>query len=150
VDWKSAGCEVGGGGGVDGGWWVVVVAAAVNNSDLPTTMMNRSHRPGSGFLTTTDRKCGAVVHDCESSLKIPPSLVVRLVVRRLDISRSSTPAFGVCGVVELNGLTLAPPGSAHVFVGVLRSDGRRRVVDDDGRGRFSTARWHTLMPKSLF
>ena len=63
-------------------------------------------------------------------------------MRRLDISRSSTPAFGVCGVVELNGLTLAPPGSAHVFVGVLRSDGRRRVVDDDGRGRFSTARWH--------
>ena len=65
-----------------------------------------------------------------------------VVVRRLDISRSSTPAFGVCGVVELNGLTLAPPGSAHVFVGVLRSDGRRRVVDDDGRGRFSTARSH--------
>ncbi len=58
-----------------------------------------------------------------------------VVVRRLDISRSSTPAFGVCGVVELNGLTLAPPGSAHVFVGVLRSDGRRRVVVDDGRGR---------------
>ena len=121
---------------VDGGWWVVVVAAAVNHSDLPTTMMNRSHGPGGGFLTTTDRKCGAVVHDCESSLKSPPSLVVRCGSAESRYQFFSTPAVGVCRVVELNGLTLAPPGSAHVFVGVLRSDGRRRVVDDDGRGRF--------------
>ena len=53
-----------------------------------------------------------------------------VVARRLDISRSSSPATGVCGVAELYGTTLVPPGSAHEFAGVLWSGARRR----DGAG----------------
>ena len=86
-----------------------------------------SHRPGESCLATTDRRCGAAGHRLRVSG--PTETKVDVVVRRLDISRSSTPATGICGVAELYGTTLVPPGSAYEFAGVLSSGARRRDSD---------------------
>ena len=86
----------------------------------------------------------------------PTETKVDVVVRRLDISRSSTPATGVCGVAELYGTTLVPPGSAHEFAGVLWSGARRR--DGAGAGGRSRSWWNgkfrvgneRIEPKTIF
>ena len=76
-----------------------------------------SHRPGESCLATTDRRCGAAGHRLTDTR--PTETWFDVVARRLDISRSSTLATGVCGVVDFNGTTLVPPGSAHEFASVL-------------------------------
>ena len=102
-------------------------------NDSHTTLMVviiGSHRPGESCLATTDRRCGAAGHRLTVSRPTRRRGSMSTVARRLDISRSSTPATGVCGVAELYGTTLVPPGSAHEFAGVLWSGARRR----DGAG----------------
>ena len=101
VDGGSGGAAAGGGG--------------ASRTNLVAIIV--SHRPGESCLATTDRRCGAAGH--RLTVSGPTETKVDVVVRRLDISRSSTPATGVCGVAELYGTTLVPTGSAHEFAGVL-------------------------------
>jgi hypothetical protein len=89
-------------------------------NDSRTTLMVviiGSRRPGESCLATTDWRCGAAGH--RLTVSRPTETRFDVVVRRLDISRSSSPATEVCGVAELYGTTLVPPGSAHEFAGVL-------------------------------
>ena len=124
ADWWGRAVDLARRGG-DGGWkrnrrWLSL-------NDSRTTLMVvilGSHRPGESCLATTDWRCGAAGHRLTVSRLTETWFDV--VVRYLNISRSSTSATGICGVVGLNGTTLVPPGSAHEFANVLRSGARRR------------------------